>query len=91
MLALPLNSGVGVKIAERVKPAPLSAPSVPPLTTMSLASKPLGSSLKSKLITAVLPALTTGTLEVIDSVGASVSIAISGVSASAPVLPAGSV
>ena len=35
--------------------------------------------------------LAPGTLEVIDSVGASVSIWISGVSASAPVLPAGSV
>ena len=65
---------VGVKVALRVKPVPVIVPSVPPAVMMSPATKLVsGSSLKVKMMPAVSPALTTATLLVIASVGATVS------------------
>ena len=93
MLALPLKPAVGVKTAVRVRPGPpLRALSVPPVSTMSLASKLLlGSSVKLKVIVAVSPSLSVLTWLVMASAGAMVSIAITGVGAAAPALPATSV
>ena len=92
MLALPLKPAVGVKTAVRLRPLPLSAPSVPPVSTMSLTSKLLlGSSLKLKVIVAVSPSLSVLTWLVMASAGAMVSIAMTGVGAAAPALPATSV
>ena len=93
MLAVPTTgSAVGVKVAMRVSPSPLSAPRLPPTTAMSPASKlPSGSSLKAKLISAVSPALSAGLLLVMSSVGATVSIFSAGVLPAAPALPAASV
>ena len=78
-------------MAWRVRPAPLSGPSVPLLTRTSASENPLGASLKVKLINAVAPAFTRFVLALMSRVGASVSIAISGVVPLLPVLPAGSV
>ena len=86
---------VGVKVAVRVRPVPLMAPSVPPVTTTSpeLPSqlKPVGVSLKLKVIVAVLPAVSAATLLVIASVDARVSTARVGVVPATPALPAESV
>ena len=77
MLALPaVVSAVGVKVAVRVRPLPLMAPSVPPVVTMSLAPKLApGSSLKVKVMVAVWPALTALTSLLICRPGATVSTA----------------
>ncbi len=79
MLAVPpLVLAVGVKVAVRVRPEPLMAPSVPPETTTSpvdpsqVKVEP-GSSLKVKVIVAVSPAFSVLALLVIDSVGAVLS------------------
>ena len=87
---------VGVKVAVRVKPVPLIAPKVPPVTTTSPvvpfhANVLPGSSLKVKVMVAVWPALTAVTLLVIASVGATVSMLILGVVPAPPLLPAVSV
>ena len=51
-----MKPAVGVKVAVRTAPLPLIAPSTPPLTAISPVlpsqSKPLGVSLKLKVITA---------------------------------------
>ena len=79
MLALPLAMlEVGVKTAVRVKPVPLMAPSVPPVTSTSpvlpLQTKlPPGSSENVKLMLAVSPDLSVLALEAIARVGAVVS------------------
>ena len=74
MLGLPeARLAEGVKVAVRVAPVPLRVPSVPPIVVMSAAVKPLGGSLKVKVIAAVSPAFTAATSLVIDSVGLSVS------------------
>ncbi len=96
MLALPLAKfAVGVKTAVLVKPVPLMAPSVPPVTVMSPAepfhSKLLdGSSENVKVILAVSPALSVVALLVILTVGAKVSMLMLGVVPSLPGLPAAS-
>ena len=84
MLAADVLLAVGVKVAVRVKPAPLIAPKVPPLTTTSPAEPSQakvdpGSSLKVKVMVAVSPAFTALTLLVIASVGARVSTLTGGV------------
>ena len=97
MLALPLAKlAVGVKVAVRVKPVPLIAPKLPLLTTTSPAlpfqvKVEPGSSLKVKVMVAVLPALTALTLLVIARVGARVSMLMLGVVPAPPLLPALSV
>ena len=64
---------------------------VPPVVVMSLAAKPVGASLKVKVMVAVSPALTALALLVIVRVGASVSMLIVGVVPAPPLLPAASV
>ena len=75
MLAVPAaRLAVGVKVAVRTRPLLLTAPSVPPETTMSALPKlASGSSLKLKLIVAVSPALSTDLLLVIVTVAGVVS------------------
>ena len=79
MLALPLPKlAVGVNTALRVRPVPLIAPSVPPVITISPAepshAKLLpGSSENVKVMLAVSPALSVGTLLAMLTVGAVVS------------------
>ena len=81
MLALPaLTSAVGVKTAVRVVPLVLIAPRLPPATVMlplwvlsSQVKLLSGSSLKTKLMVAVWPALSVLTLAPILRVGAFVS------------------
>ena len=95
MLAVPDDKlAVGVKVAVRVSPDPLMAPRVPPVTTTSPVVpsqlKPVGASLKVNVIVAVCAARTTAELLVIASVGATESMAITGVTAAAPKLPAAS-
>ena len=63
----------------------------PPVVVMSLAEKPVGASLKVKVMVAVWPALTALTLLVMASVGAKVSILMVGVVPAPPLLPAASV
>ena len=97
MLAVPLAKlAVGVKTAVRVRPVPLMAPKVPPETTRSpklpsQAKLVLGSSENVKVILAVCPALSAARLLVILTVGAKVSIEITGVTPALPELPALSV
>ena len=95
MLALPLKPGVGVKVAVRLKPLPLTAPSVPPVTLMSPVlpsqSKPTGSSVKVKVMLAVCPLPKSGLSLLMVMVGASVSMLRIGVVAAAPGFPAASV
>ena len=92
MLAWPdASPSVGVKTAARTVPLVLTALSVPPETTMSLLSKLLpGSSVKLKLIAAVWPRPSKATDLVRDTVGATVSMLMTGVAAPVPALPAAS-
>ena len=69
----------------------VGVPSVPPVVVTSDAAKPVGASLKVKVMVAVSPALTALTLLVIARVGAKVSILIVGVDPAPPLLPAASV
>ena len=64
---------------------------MPPVVTTSPASKPVGASLKLKVMTAVCPAFRALALLVIASVGATMSMLIAGVVPAAPLLPAKSV
>ena len=64
---------------------------VPPVVVTSDAAKPVGASLKVKVIVAVSPALRALALLVIVRVGASVSILMVGVVPAPPLLPAASV
>ena len=96
MLALPLAKlAVGVKTAVRVRPVPLMAPKVPPVTVIS-PTEPFhakllpGSSVNVKMILAVSPDFRVLTLEVIAKVGVSVSIDKIGVVPATPLLPAAS-
>ena len=86
---------VGVKTAVRVKPVPLMAPRLPPVTVMSPiepfhAKLMPGSSVNVKMILAVSPDFRVLTLEVIAKVGVSVSIDKIGVVHATPLLPAAS-
>ena len=97
MLAVPeARLTVGVKVALRVRPVPLMAPSVPPVTTTSpavpsQAKLAPGSSLNVKVMAALCPALTAATSLVIASVGASVSMVTVWFALALPVLPLASV
>ena len=96
MLAEPLDKlAVGVKVAVRVRPVPLIAPSVPPEMVRSpvvpfQAKLIPGSSEKVKAIVAVSPIFSAATFEVIATVGTSVSIVIEGEVPAEPELPAAS-
>ena len=65
--------------------------SVPPLVVMSEATKPVGASLKVKVMVAVSPEMRLETSLVMARVGAAVSKVSVGVVAAPPVLPAASV
>ena len=69
----------------------VGVPSVPPVVVTSDAAKPVGASLKVKVMVAVSPALRALALLVIARVGASVSMLIVGVVPAPPLLPAASV
>jgi len=96
MLAEPLDKlAVGVKTAVRVSPVPLITPRVPPEMVRSpvvpfQAKLVPGSSEKVKVMVEVSPAFSVATLEVIATLGASVSIEIEGEEPAEPVLPAAS-
>ena len=96
MLAEPVDKlGVGVKTAVRVRPVPLIVAKVPPETVKSPAvpfhAKLVpGSSEKVKVMVAVSPTFSAATLDVITTVGATVSIVMEGEVPAAPVLPAAS-
>ena len=84
---------VGVKVAVRVRPVPLIAPRVPPETVRSPAvpfhAKLVpGSSEKVNVMVAVSPTFSVVTLDVIATVGASVSMIMEGDVPADPVLPA---
>ena len=64
---------------------------MPPVVVTSDAAKPVGASLKVKVMVAVSPILSAATLLVIASVGASVSMLMVGVVPEPPLLPAASV
>ena len=94
MLAEPLDKlAVGVKTAVRVRPVPLIAPKAPPETVRSPAvpfhTKLVpGSSEKVNVMVAVSPTFSVATLDVIATVGASVSMVMEGDVPADPVLPA---
>ena len=96
MLAEPLDKfAVGVKTAVRVSPVPLIAARVPPETARSptvpfQAKLVSGSSEKVNVMVAVSPTFSVATLDVIATVGESVSMVIEGEIPAAPVLPAAS-
>ena len=94
MLAEPeARLGVGVKVAVRVRPDPLIAPSVPPETTTSpalpsqLKDEP-GSALKVNVMVAVSPALSADLSLLMLTPGIRVSMFTDGVVPAAPSLPA---
>ena len=93
MLAVPeARPAVGVKVAVRTRPVVVKPLRVPPDTAISDAEKVArGSSLKVKLMVAVWPACKVGTLLVIATLGASVSMVIEGVVPAPPALSAASV
>ena len=62
----------------------------PPVVVTSDAAKPVGASLKVKVMVAVSPILSAATLLVIASVGASVSMLMVGAVPAPPLLPAAS-
>ena len=78
-----------VKIAVRVVPVPVMAPRVPRVT--SAAVNPVGASLKVKIMVAVAPAFKSAADDVMVTVGAMVSMMMTGVRPAAPLLPAASV
>ena len=96
MLALPLAKlAVGVKVAMRVRPVPLMAPKVPPVTTTSptlpFQVKLLpGSSENVNVMVAVSPALRALALEVMFKPGGRVSKLMLGDMPAEPLLPAAS-
>jgi hypothetical protein len=96
MLAEPLDKlAVGVNIPFLVSPVPLIALKVPPEMVRSpfvpfQAKLVPGSSEKVKVMVAVSPAFSVATLEVIATLGASVSIVMEGEVPADPVLPAAS-
>ena len=92
MEAVPaLVLGVGVKVAVRVRPEPVVAERVPPVTeTSSDVNKVLGSSEKVKVMVAVSPLFNVETLLVMAREGAWVSKVREGVVPAPPLLPAAS-
>ena len=94
MLPKPLPIlAVGVNVAVRVSPVPLIAPRVPPETVRSpavpfQAKLVPGSSENVNVMVAVSPTFSVATLDVIATVGASVSIVMEGEAPADPVLPA---
>ena len=90
MLATPAaRPSVGVKVAVRVWPMPLIAPSVPLATAISPSMKlASGSSLKLKVMVAVWPILSAALLLVMATVGASVSTLRPGLTPAPPRLRA---
>ena len=96
ILAEPLDKLVfGVNVPVLVSPVPLIALKVPPEMVRSpvvpfQAKLVPGSSEKVKVMVAVSPAFSVATLEVIATLGASVSIEIEGEEPAEPVLPAAS-
>ncbi len=85
----------GVKTAVRVSPVPLIALTVPPeivrSPTVPFQEKLVpGSSEKVKVMVAVSPTFSVATLDVIATVGVSVSIVMDGEAPAEPVLPAAS-
>ena len=93
MLAEPIDKfEFGVKTAVRVRPVPLIAPKKPPETVRS-PNVPFqiklfpGSSEKVKVMMAVSPTLRVATLDVIATVGATVSMVMEGDKPAEPVLP----
>ncbi len=96
MLTEPLDKlEVGVKTAVRVSPVPLIAPRVPPEIVRSpvvpfQAKLDPGSSEKVNVMVAVSPTFNVDTLDVIATVGASVSIVIVGEAPAEPELTAAS-
>ncbi len=94
ILALPLaRLAVGVKTAVRVRPVPLMVPKVPPVTIRSPelpshAKLVPGFSENVKVMLAVSPALSAAKLLAMLTVGAKVSIEITGVTPALPKLPA---
>lgn len=92
----PLVLAVGVKVALRVKPLPLIAPNVPPLTITlpvlpSHANVEPGSSLKANVMIAVWPTFKLDASLVIKSVGAVVSMVMLKLLDALLTLPAASV
>ena len=69
----------------------VGVPSVPPVVVTSDAAKPVGASLKVKVMVAVWPVTRVAALLVIARVGASVSMLMVGVVPAPPLLPAASV
>ena len=96
MLALPLAKlAVGVNTAVRVRPVPLMAPKLPPVTTTSPAltfqTKLLpGSSENVKVMLAVSPSFNALVLLLINTEGAKESMLMLGVLPAVPLLPAAS-
>ena len=96
MLAEPLDKlAVGVNVPVLVSPVPLIALKVPPEIVRSpvvpfQAKLVPGSSEKVNVMSAVSPTFNVDTLEVIATVGASVSIVMEGEVPTEPVLPAAS-
>ena len=96
MLAEPLFwLAVGVKVAVRVSPVPLIAPRVPPETVRSPvvpfhAKLVPGSSENENVMVAISPIFSAATFDVIETVGASVSIVMDGDKPAEPVFPAAS-
>ena len=96
MLAEPLDKlALGVNVPVLVSPVPLIALKVPPEMVRSpvvpfQAKLVPGSSEKVKVMVAVSPTLSVATLDVIATLGASVSIVMEGEVPADPVLPAAS-
>ena len=96
MLAEPLDKlAVGVNVAVLISPVPLIALKVPPVTKRSPADPfqvklVTGSSENVNVMVAVSPTLSVDTLEVMVTLGATVSIAMEGDEPADPVLPAAS-
>ena len=85
MLAVPLAKlAVGVKVLRRTVPRPVSALNVPPVTvTSDIAKLVPGSSVKVKQMTLVSSAFKLALEDVMATLGAVVSTAYSGLSATA--------
>ena len=91
MLAVAVELGVGVKMAVRVRPEPLMAERVPPVTeTSSDVNEVLGSSEKVKVMEAVSPLFNVEALLVMAREGAWVSKVRAGVVPAPPLFPAAS-
>ena len=96
MEAVPLLLGVGVKVAVRVRPEPLMAERLPPVTLTSpllpfQAKEAPGSSEKLKLIVAVPPSARKALLLLMERLGALVSSERARAVEAVPRLPTASV